>query len=70
MMSEEPERKWKEVEHREEEDKLAFDLSGGQESVKENIRSRARKVKEMNLECFWLFKEEVRILENVPGGKS
>ena len=35
-MSDEPERKWKEVERREEEDKLAFDWSGGQESVKEN----------------------------------
>ena len=28
--------KWKEAENKEEEDKLAFDLSGGQESAKEN----------------------------------
>ena len=36
LMSEEQERKWKEAENREEEDKLAFYLSGGWESVKEN----------------------------------
>lgn len=34
------------------------------------ISSRAREVNEMNLECLGLFKEEVRILENVLGGKS
>ena len=34
------------------------------------IRSRAREVNEMNLECLGLFEEEVRILENVLGGKS
>ena len=34
------------------------------------IRSRAREVKEMNLECLELFKEEVRILENVLVAKA
>lgn len=36
LISDEPEMKWKEAENRVEEDKLALDLSGGQESVKEN----------------------------------
>lgn len=36
LISDEPETEWKEAENRGEEDKLAFDLSGGQECVKGN----------------------------------